>query len=725
MFGNASLGKKLISGFIVVAIVVLAVGLVGYKSATNMALETTTILETSPLVDAAMEMKFSVEGDKLNVMDMMAATDLKSMEEHWKEHEENIKYFDTFADGILSGAETSEGTIYAAKDERLRQIVVETDKFHNDSFQPLLRKIYEGKKEEIALVSASAESMSSVEKTFDEMLGNAETFEARLKSKISSLKAAGRSGDSILEKENTWADMIMETKNSLAHTRIRIEESVQNMEAGSLDRIIKEFNEETEEMDGWLEALLNGGETSEGLIAAVDDQSLRSIATDIAKLHDQRYNPEVEKLFQARKQLAHIRDELREADESADEVGGKMTVLLGGIEDAAKKSVNVAADSSTAIAKSAIGQIVSGVGIGFILAIVLGVLITRSITRPINIVIDGVAEGSDQVASASAQISTSSQSLAEGATEQAASLEETSSSLEEMSSTVQQNADNASQAQKLSTVAKDTAIKGANSVTRMIEAVNEINASSVEVSKIIKVIDEIAFQTNLLALNAAVEAARAGEHGKGFAVVAEEVRNLAGRSAEAAKQTAVLIEESTGKAKMGSELASESGEVLNEIVANTTKASDLISEIAAASREQAEGINQVTRAVTQMDQVTQQNSAFSEETASASEELSSQAEGLKDLVDRLAEIVGGTAAAGTGHTVHKAGMTKTAHKGFAPRPAAQVKKHISRNIHEILHHGQVRKADQARENTIVKGMASKMIHPKDVIPMEEEEFKEF
>ncbi len=237
--------------------------------------------------------------------------------------------------------------------------------------------------------------------------------------------------------------------------------------------------------------------------------------------------------------------------------------------------------------------------------------------------------------SSTVQVSDSSSTLSQGATHSAASLEEISASLAEVSSMTRKNAENADQANGLSNEAKSAAIQGSLLMDEMVDAMSEINRSSEDIARIIKVIDEIAFQTNLLALNAAVEAARAGHHGKGFAVVAEEVRNLAGRSAKAARETAELIEVSTLKTRSGSELADKTAVALQEIVSSATSVSDLVAEIAASSNEQSAGINQVNLGLGQIDQVTQQNAANALESERVSSELSAQAAELLQMVNQF------------------------------------------------------------------------------------------
>ncbi|CCN23394.1 methyl-accepting chemotaxis protein [Bordetella bronchiseptica] len=252
----------------------------------------------------------------------------------------------------------------------------------------------------------------------------------------------------------------------------------------------------------------------------------------------------------------------------------------------------------------------------------------ESLTRTVATVRRGV----DEINVGSREISAGNTDLSSRTEEQAASLEETAASMEQLASTVKQNADNARQANQLAGVASDVAERGGSAVSEVVATMQDISASSRKISEIVSVIDGIAFQTNILALNAAVEAARAGEQGKGFAVVAGEVRSLAQRSAQAAKEIKVLIEDSVDKVGTGSQQVERAGATMQEIVASVKRVTDIMGEISAASDEQSGGIEQVNRAVSQMDEVTQQNAALVEEAAAAAGSLQEQAQRLAEAV---------------------------------------------------------------------------------------------
>jgi len=334
------------------------------------------------------------------------------------------------------------------------------------------------------------------------------------------------------------------------------------------------------------------------------------------------------------------------------------------------------------------------------LTIVAVSFFARSISAPIKNAVEQMEESANQIASASSQVSSASQSLAEGSSEQASAIEETSSSLEEMASMTKQNAGNAVQADSLMKEANAVVQKANASMETLTSSMKEISAASEETSKIIRTIDEIAFQTNLLALNAAVEAARAGEAGAGFAVVAEEVRNLAMRSADAAKNTSVLIEGTVNKIKYGSDLVATTNEAFSEVAVSSSKVGELVGEIAAASQEQAQGIDQINKAVAEMDKVTQQTAANAEESASASEEMNAQAEQMKQVSIALANIIGGSSS------------------GIESSQSFPMKKKVRAALSAVT-------GGKGTTRSAITYKKSGKVSPEQIIPMDDGDFKDF
>jgi methyl-accepting chemotaxis protein len=275
-----------------------------------------------------------------------------------------------------------------------------------------------------------------------------------------------------------------------------------------------------------------------------------------------------------------------------------------------------------------------------VLCLVITSTVTRLISKRLRETNHALNTSTGVVQDNAGLVAGSSHTLAEGSSSQAASLEETSASLEELSSMTKRNAESAQQAKEAATEARASADAGAEHMKAMADAMSTIKASSDDIAKIIKTIDEIAFQTNILALNAAVEAARAGEAGMGFAVVAEEVRALAQRSATAARETAAKIEDSVARSQQGAQISGEVARSFEKIQQQILNLDTLVAAIATASQEQTQGINQVTSAVCQMDQITQANAASAEETAAASQELNTQAAVLSEAVANLRSVIG-------------------------------------------------------------------------------------
>ena len=310
-----------------------------------------------------------------------------------------------------------------------------------------------------------------------------------------------------------------------------------------------------------------------------------------------------------------------------------------------------------------------------ILALGLGVYFSSYINKALSTLADKIRNASNETSQASHELTSASSQLSQGATESAASLEETVSSLEELSSMVKLNSDHAKEANSLSKRSLSSAESGEGEIKQLLTAMTDMSKSSKKIEEIINVIDDIAFQTNLLALNAAVEAARAGEQGKGFAVVADAVRNLAGRSAVAAKDINHLIKENVEKTQRGVEIANTSGTTLQTIVESAKKVADLNSEIAAASQEQANGIEQISKAMNHLDQAIQTNASSSEEVASSATEMSSQSDLLISMVQELRAFVdGGSAQAQVTSSQSGAGPGGGGSHTSRPKPQAKFAK---------------------------------------------------
>jgi len=396
-----------------------------------------------------------------------------------------------------------------------------------------------------------------------------------------------------------------------------------------------------------IEALRAGIKRVEAIADTEDERKwcaiLHATADDYAALYSREILSRVRRLVASTD--AQVKERLM--DELAESDGLSDTELVVLRTTSTKLAESYEAEARTAgMERDEVEQQVNhtlwGLGaIATVIGLAFGALVANNITKALASICSELRAGADQTSSAAMQVSSASQSLAEGASSQAASLEETSASLEEMSGMTRRNAESSHKAADLSRGALAAVEEGASEMHSLGQAMHEIKKSSDDIGTIIKSIDEIAFQTNILALNAAVEAARAGEAGAGFAVVAEEVRSLAQRAAQAAKESGSRIEASIQKTSQGAELSEQAVASLNAVLERVRQVDHLVGEVATASKEQAQGIEQLNSAIAQIDKVTQSNASASEESAAAAEELNAQVQVTHDLIQSLSDLVQG------------------------------------------------------------------------------------
>ena len=665
---NLKIGTKLAIGFGCMLLLILIGGGVGYSGLKAVGHSMFVISdEEAPLVDTSMEMKTALleamitMEEYLGATAVMATADESALDEIVDRYQNATKQFDDGVEAILNGGRLGDVVVLKTDNEELASRVREAAELHDKKYDATANELIADGRQLLERKAEEAAAMAALEEVVKEISGDAENVEVEIAAEVQrrikneNVNSAGRA---ILREEIPLVDMAMELKYVVAKTRILMEEYAQGAELTELDALEQEYRQLLAEFDQMVAAILQGGMVDDVQVIATDNSEIRAMVEELATNHG-AFEQAAAKMMNARRNLIAQTAEAAATMERLDAAGADATGLLAQVEELAAGEMATAKINGDQSRTSATFWLLAVIVSSLFIGVLLGVVITRSLTRPLAKAVDvsnRLAEGdltvaidvdskdetgqllnsmktmlaqlkdvvsnvkgaSLNVVAGSQQLSSSSVEMSQGATEQAAAAEEASSSMEQMAANIRQNADNAMQTEKIAVKSAEVAKEGGEAVGATVTAMKDIADK-------ISIIEEIARQTNLLALNAAIEAARAGEAGKGFAVVAAEVRKLAERSQSAAAEISELSGSSV-------EVAEKAGRMLSEMLPDIQRTAELVQEISAASREQDSGAEQVNKAIMQLDQVIQQNASASEEMASTAEELSSQSEQMQEQV---------------------------------------------------------------------------------------------